>query len=299
MLKILFAALAACLLLTGCFTPRDDNAPLSELLPPEATAVEPVPDNASADAEPVPDSDPADTGPLTVTVTIPEGYTLARIAMMFEEKGFFTVDEFIDATQNGEFTSFSLLAEQETESNRCFKLEGYLFPDTYEFYAGAEPEDVIRKILEHTEKMITPELREEISHSGYTIDEILTIASIIEKEALDRSEERAKISSVVHNRLDTRMMLQMCSTINYVEGAIKPFITGDVNRFNEYYNTYKCPALPPGPICNPGITAIRAALDPAETLYFFFVYDEDLNFYFSETWEEHQANVAVAMPGSE
>ena len=299
MYKALYVALVFCLMLTGCFQLKS-AAPENE--PP--VALEPLDASGSgeADAEPPNISDNGANvdepeGPLTVTVTIPEGYTLARIGMTLEDRGLFTAQEFIRAAQDGDFTSFPLIVEQETESNRCFTLEGYLFPDTYEFYASSAPEAVISKILVHTEQMITQELREEILNSGYTVDEIITIASIIQKEALTK-DSMLNISSVLHNRLSVGMQLQCDVTIAYVEGAVKPFITGDTNRYNDDYNTYKCPALPAGPICNPGIDAIKAALRPADTQYLYFVTDQDLNFYYSETWEEHVENVGAAMPDS-
>lgn len=223
----------------------------------------------------------------TVRITIPEGYTLARVGMMLEEQGFCTVDEFIDITQNGDFSAYSLVAQQQPDENRCFRLEGYLFPDTYEVYTTDTLQTIIGKILEHTEQKIDASLREQIAASGYTVDEILTMASIIEKEAFGHGA-MAEISSVLHNRLDIGMMLQCDVSIVYVEGAIKPFITGDIDRYNEHYNTYKCPALPSGAICNPGMDAIKAALNPADTDYLYFVTDSDKNYLFSGTYEGHE-----------
>ena len=231
--------------------------------------------------------------PLTQTIIIPEGYTLARIGMLLEQKGICTADEFIAAGQSGDFSEFPLVAQQSSDSGRCFKLEGYLFPDTYEIYSSDPPETIIRRILTHTEQKITAGLRAKIQESGYSVDEIITLASIIEKEA-SGYDQMPNISSVLHNRLDEGMKLQCDVTINYVEGAIKPFISGDKNRYNSTYNTYKCDGLPAGAICNPGLNAIKAALNPADTDYFYFITDKNQNYYYAETWEEHLENLKKA-----
>lgn len=228
--------------------------------------------------------------PLTFTVTIPEGYTLARIGMLMEEKGVCTAAELIEASQTGDFSEFPLIAAIKENPNRCFRLEGYLFPDTYEFYTGVTPDRILSTILSHTEKKITSEMREAIASSGLTVDEVITLASIVEKEAYG-AEEMPNISSVLHNRLAEKMRLQCDVTITYVEGAIKPFITGDVNRYNSYYNTYKCDGLPAGPICNPGLPAIQSVITPAKTEYLFFVTDKDKKYYYAKTLEEHNETV--------
>lgn len=231
--------------------------------------------------------------PLTVALTIPEGFTLARIGLLLEELEVCSVEEFVSAAQEGDYTDFPLVAAQREDERRCFALEGYLFPDTYEIYFSEPPESIIRRILAHTEQRVDEELRERIRESGYTIDEVLTMASIIEKEALGE-DVMPLISSVIHNRIEIGMRLQCDVTIAYVEGAIKPFITGDLDYYNDFYNTYKCYGLPAGAICNPGLPAIRAALAPAESDYLFFVTDQEQNFLFAETWEEHLDNLDAA-----
>jgi cell division protein YceG involved in septum cleavage len=148
----------------------------------------------------------------TLTLLVPEGFTLARIGMTLEEMGVCTVWEFIDAAQNGDFSEFPLVAAQTPNPHRCFALEGYLFPDTYQFYLSDTPEMLIRKMLANTERKITDALRIVINESGYTVDEILALASIIEKEAFGPPYMN-KISSVLHNRLDIGMMLQCDVTI--------------------------------------------------------------------------------------
>lgn len=224
-------------------------------------------------------------------LVIPEGYTLAKIGMILEKNQICTAQEFISASKNIDISGFSLLANQSNDPNRCFNLEGYLFPDTYEIYRQDTPEQIITKILTNTEKKMTSEIRERITQSGYSIDQIIIVASIIEKEALGR-QHMNEISSVIYNRINSGMKLQMDVTISYVEGAIKPFIDGDVNRYNNFYNTYKCGALPSGAICNPGMDSIEAALAPANTDYFYFVTDINQQFYFSNSFEQHEAVIA-------
>jgi conserved hypothetical protein, YceG family len=253
---------------------------------------DPAPEQAQASAA------PEGTGANIFLLTIPEGYTLARIAMTLEEAGICTVEEFIAAAQEGDYSGFPLVAMQEPSETRCFKLEGYLYPDTYEIYTFDTPQAIIGKMLTRMEEKITPAIRAEIEASGYTTDQMITLASIIEKEAFGE-EHMPAISSVLHNRLAINMRLQCDVTIVYVTGAIQPFIDGDKDRYNAHYNTYRCAGIPAGAICNPSVEAILAALRPQETDYIFFVTDENKDYFFAATWEEHQANVAVAMPRTE
>ena len=236
--------------------------------------------------------------PDILTITIPEGYTLARIGMLLEEKGICTAAEFIDAAEIGDFSEYSFISGQAPAANRCFELEGYLFPDTYQIYRSETPDDILRRLLSNTESRLSPVISA-AGNSGYTLDQIITMASIIEKEALG-SDQMSGISSVLRNRINLGMKLECDVTINYVEGAIKPFISGDINRYNSDYNTYKCAALPAGAICNPGMAAIEAALNPIDSEYLFFVTDKNENIYFSSTYEEHAKRcdeLGIVIPG--
>jgi UPF0755 protein len=218
----------------------------------------------------------------TVKVTIPEGYSAAQVFDLLVKKGVCPkTDVLYDALNNYDFSKYSLVKELTENENRCFRLEGYLFPDTYEFYRLSKPEDVIGKFLRNTEAKITEEDRSKAESMGYSVDDILTIASLIEKEAGD-PQIMPNIASVIYNRLNIKMKLGLDASIYYVERYVKPYISGDINRYNSYYNTYKCSALPAGPICNPGKEAIQAALNPADTSYLFFYSDEEGNYHFSE-----------------
>lgn len=219
----------------------------------------------------------------TVRVTIPEGYSVPQIFNLLVQKGVCASKDLLYKAMNEyDFSYYPLIAAIGSDPNRCYSLEGYLYPDTYEFNRLSKGEDAIGKFLRNGQGRITEADRQKAAALGYSMDQILTIASIIEKEGKDR-ETMNNISSVIYNRLNAKMPLQMDATIYYVERYIKPFIDGDINRYNSYYNTYKCKALPSGPICNPGRKAIDAALNPPQTDYLYFHADEQKNYYFSST----------------
>lgn len=229
----------------------------------------------------------------TVRITFPEGSTFAQMAEKLEANGVCTVQELMGVVNSYDYSKFPLVAAIPEDENRCFRLEGYLFPDTYDFLTNSDPEDVLGKMIRNTENRITDSYRARAKELGYTMDEILTIASLIQGEA-GNPQEIGKVSSILHNRLKAGMKLEVDASINYVEKWIKPFIGGDINRYNSYYNTYKCAALPSGPICNPGIDWIKAALYPEDTDYLYFVNDANGNYYYASTYEEHQENCEKA-----
>jgi UPF0755 protein len=219
--------------------------------------------------------------PNTLKVSIPEGYSVAQTFDLLVKKGVAESTAALFATMaNYDYSYYPLVEKIQPSKNRCFKLEGYLYPDTYEFYRLSKPQDIIGKFLRNAETKLTKADREAAEALGYSVDEILTIASLIEKETGDHSL-MPKISSVIHNRLNVGMKLQFDSSIFYVERYIKPYISGDINRYNSYYNTYKCAALPAGSICNPGRAAIQAALNPEATDYLFFYSDKNGEYHFS------------------
>jgi UPF0755 protein len=243
---------------------------------------------------PGPVSEAPQPHPNTMKITVPEGFTLPRIGMMLEEKGIASAHEFVAATQNGDFNDFTMIAQLPYDPGRCFLLEGYLYPDTYEIYLDEPLDSIIRRMLSNAQTRYGHVFAENPNQTGYTMDEIITIASIIEKEAFG-PEQMPMISSVLHNRLNIGMKLQCDVTIHYIRGVIYPFSTDEnPERFWDIYDTYTCPALPPGAICNPSSAAVRAALNPAASSYLFFVTDDYLDFYYSETYEEHLANIAIA-----
>lgn len=235
---------------------------------------------------------PTTTARQAVRVTIPEGYTLTQIFKKIEAAGVCSFDSLMQTAETYDYSYYTLIANR-PNNVRTFKLEGYLFPSTYEFYKGQKPQDVIGKFLRNGKNKVTDAQIQRAAQIGRSIDEVLIVASIIEKEG-SKPSEVANVAAVIYNRLKAGQKLQMDSSIVYIESRVKPFITGDVNRYNALYNTYKCPALPAGPISNPGMKTINAALYPADVPYLFFCHDANANYYYATTYEEHQANLKLA-----
>ena len=228
----------------------------------------------------------------TVRVTITEGMTLTQIFKKLEANGVCSFDDLMKTAESYDYSYYPLIAARPSNT-RAFKLEGYLFPNTYDFYKNEKPQDAIGRFLRVGEKYITSQDRAKARAMGYSMDQILTVASIIEKEGANPNEVR-KIAAVIYNRLETGMQLQMDSGIYYIERSVKPYISGDVNRYNSLYNMYKCKGLPAGPICNPGARTINAALDPADVNYLYFCHDSSAKYYYADTYEEHLENLKKA-----
>ncbi|MDO4156069.1 MAG: endolytic transglycosylase MltG, partial [Oscillospiraceae bacterium] len=229
----------------------------------------------------------------TVKLAFPEGITLREAADMLESTGVCKADEFINFFNKDARYGYSYETYLPSFVNEKFyAMEGYLFPDTYIFYEDMDVDLVCQKILENFNSKITPEYYERMEELDLTLDQMLTLASMIQAEA-GTVEQMSKISSVFWNRLNNSTeypKLQSDPTKNYVEDVIKPNIkNGDPEAFNTY-DTYESNGLPPGAICNPGLDAIRAALYPADTDYYYFYSNlATRETYFSRTYEEHQA----------
>lgn len=228
----------------------------------------------------------------TVRVTITEGMTLTQIFKKLEANGVCSFDDLMKTAESYDYSYYPLIAARPSNT-RAFKLEGYLFPNTYDFYKNEKPQDAIGRFLRVGEKYITSQDRAKARAMGYSMDQILTVASIIEKEGANPTEVR-KIAAVIYNRLEAGKQLQMDSGIYYIERSVKPYISGDVNRYNSLYNMYKCKGLPAGPICNPGARTINAALDPADVNYLYFCHDSSAKYYYADTYEEHLENLKKA-----
>ena len=230
----------------------------------------------------------------TITVTIPEGYTLVRISWLLEEKGLCTSDEFVEACQTYynwlDWTQYPFLNDLQSAENVCVDLEGYFFPLTYEIPETASVYDIIKMFLNGTKQKFDDTFMMMVEDSGYTLHEILTLASIIEKEAkLD--EQRYMISSVIHNRLKAGMKIQCDPTVKYCNGVIKVVYPDKYEYYSSFYDTYQCKGLMAGPICNPGMASIDAALAPENTDYLYFIVGtvEPYEAKYSETFAEHNA----------
>lgn len=231
-----------------------------------------------------------------VSVTIVEGWNLYDIARELKKQN--VISDITEFTKTVErmAVSYDYLKNVPDNTYRYFKYEGYFYPDKYEFYTGTDDyEGIAKKFFQNFDRHIDKEIRDAIEESKYSFDEIITIASLIQAEAGDVNE-MGKVSSVFHNRLNSTMFpnLQSDVTINYVEKAIKPSIAYKYQELYDAYNTYKRVGLMPGPICNPTKEAIRAALFPEQTNYYYFVTDHSGRYYYATTFKQHQNNCARA-----
>ena len=221
----------------------------------------------------------------TVSVTIPEGYEIYRISKLLEEKGVCTEAEFYEA-QSAEYEDFPFLKDAKNREN---PLEGYLFPDTYEFERGQDAESVIKTMLSNFKNKVYSEY--ENSKTDKTLDEIIIMASIVEREAANDTEW-GKVASVFYNRLKIGMKLQSCATVQYILKERKDVLSNKDIKIDSPYNTYKYDGLPVGPVASPGLGAVKAALYPEETDYLYFAATKDgSRNVFTKTGEEHLKTV--------
>ena len=226
---------------------------------------------------------------MVTTVTIPEGMTEAQIFALLEEKGVSTVEQLEDTAANYDFNFSFLKGVQPLGDPK--RLEGYLFPDTYEFYMGEDPVNVLNKMILRFDEVFTDEMRADIQEAGYTINQAVIIASMIEKET-DGSDQ-GKISSVIYNRLDrptseTAGYLNIDATILYATGGTVVDLNADTP-----YNTRTHTGLPPTAIANPGTDALRAAVYPDTTKYYYYALGDDGKHSFFATYREQQNFIAT------
>lgn len=230
-------------------------------------------------------------------ITIPEGLTTDEIIEIFVSRGIGTREGFLAVIGNGGNFGYDFLDEIPDDAERTYRLDGYLFPDTYFFYTDSSEKEVIAKLLSGFAQKFDGALRAEAAMRGYTVDEVLRIASIVEREAYYRSD-MPKIASVFLNRLKSRSFpyLESDATVKYVKllsGDTEAPTADDLDTLESPYNTYKTKGLPPGAICSPGYDAILSVIRPAETDYFYFVSSGDRTTVFSKTYEEHLRAVAA------
>lgn len=227
----------------------------------------------------------------TIDVTIPEGYTAEQIFQLLESKGVSTVDKLKDMAANWPYKWKFL---QELPLGDFRRLEGYLFPDTYTFYLGEDPKYVLNKMLLRFDQQMTEYYDRFTEESEYSLHDIVIIASLIEKET-DGTDYRT-ISSVIYNRLnnpaaETAGFLQIDAALTYINGGRVP--TAADKKLDSPYNTYLYKGLPPGPITNPGMASLYAALDPENTRYYFYALNPATGLHeFSRTYDEHMNRLA-------
>lgn len=238
------------------------------------------------------DDDPSGT----VEVTIPEGYTCAQIFALLEEKGVCSAAELEEYAANGELDSYWFLEGVKRGNKYC--LEGFLFPDTYEFYLGDEPENAIEKLLDGFDYRFSDRLKEKFEKLNTDLNlnlsfyEMVTMASMVQKEKAT-DPEGYTIASAFYNRLThpgSFPFLNCDSTILYAVEAFGLVTDSQINA--SPYNTYTQTGLPAGPICNPGLSSLDAALEPEDTKYYYFVLNKETNRHvFAQTYDEHQRNL--------
>ncbi|MBQ3565950.1 MAG: endolytic transglycosylase MltG [Oscillospiraceae bacterium] len=232
----------------------------------------------------------------TAEVTFIEGTSIYDAAKILEEKGVCSADRFIYYFNAGGY-GFDFEEKLPTSTaTKFYRMEGYLFPETYKFYLDSEPQSVCMKIYQNFENKMTDEYYRQMQKKGMTLDEVITLASIVQAEA-PTAESMKKVAGVFYNRLSNEEdfpMLQLDPTTYYVEEIIKPNIQIKSTAIFEAYDTYQGYGLPPGAIGNPGIDAIEAVLYPDDNNYYYFCADIDtLEIYYSETLEEHEENLAI------
>lgn len=224
----------------------------------------------------------------SITITIPEGFDLEQIADKIAGTNLISREEFLQAAANEDFDYGFLAGVPKGEK----RLEGFLFPDTYQVNINATAADIINMMLKRFDEIYTDDYRQRAKELGLSTLEVVTMASIVEKEAkLD--EERKIIAAVFYNRLREKWRLESCATVQYLLDEPREVLLYKDLEIDSPYNTYKYFGLPPGPIASPGKASLEAALYPADVDYMFFRAKPDGSHIFSRTLEEH--NKAGAM----
>lgn len=226
-----------------------------------------------------------------IKVTIPEGYTIDAMASLLQEKGVISKDEFLNSCK-----TYPLPDYVKKDPSRKYALEGFLFPNTYEFIKGSKGKDIIDimvKNFDNTIKDIEKKTGKNIDKAE--IDKVITMASIVEREA-EQAEERPIVASVFYNRQKINMKMESCATVEYALGIHKTIYTYKDIETPSPYNTYIVSGLPVGPICNPGRDSIVAALQPEQTKYLFFVskFDGTGKHFFSENYEKFTQDTKIS-----
>lgn len=223
---------------------------------------------------------------LRYRLTVPEGLSLEQVAKVVENVSDIPYQDFIQVAESIEL-NYDYLPPPSTEID--YQLQGYLFPATYYFDWGSSPGHLIRTMVARFDVELTPAHYQRAKDLGFSIHELITLASIVEKEGrID--DERPLIAGVFHNRIAINMKLQACATVQYALGEWKPRLLYQDLRYDSLYNTYLHAGLPPGPIANPGSASINAAFFPQESDYLFFFALPDGSHFFSRTYQEHLQN---------
>ncbi len=219
-----------------------------------------------------------------IEITIPEGFEFRQIVQRLEENGVIDKDKFCEEAEHGEF-DFDFIKDIPERENR---LEGYLFPDTYYIYPNMTEHDIIEKMLSRFNKEFNDEYKKRANEIGMSVDNVVTLASIVEREAKG-DEDRKFVASVFHNRLNGKngtRLLESCATVQYILKERKEVLSYEDTKIDSPYNTYRYTGLPKGPIASPGKASLEATLYPENTDYLFFKV-KDGKHLFSSNYEEH------------
>lgn len=224
-------------------------------------------------------------------VQILEGWTIDEIAAYVDEKGVVKESDFLATARVTD--SRTILPNEQYDflasKPATVDLEGYLFPDTYRIFKGSDSPEIVKRMLDNFGKKLTASMRDEIRASGRTIHEVVTLASIVEKE-VQSEEDMSTVAGIFLNRLEIGKPLESDATVNYItrKGTTRPSL--DDLQVESPYNTYKNTGLPPGPIANPSIQAIEAVINPTDSSNLFFLTTPEGRVIYSKTFEEHLAN---------
>lgn len=217
----------------------------------------------------------------TVKVTIPEGFTIQQIAKRLAKEKLTSEQEFLAEAKV--FVPYLYMYGPTPEE---YHVEGFLFPDTYYVPENYTAKQILAMMTKETNEKLTPEIREKIKAKGLSIYQFMTLASLVEREALF-DKDRPIIAAVFEKRLKQGIPLQSCASVEYVLGARKKFLSLDDIKIESPYNTYKYKGLPPGPISNPGIKSIKAVLNAPKTEYLYFVADKKGVHHFTKSYDDH------------
>ena len=216
-----------------------------------------------------------------VTLTIPEGFDVKQIAARLYESDLADKEDFLKAAKD--FTPYPYMKKH---LHVFFAAEGFLFPDTYEIESDASVEEILQILADEFDRKLTPEMREKAEQMNLSIYDLTTLASLVERE-VRYPEDRAVVAQVFLKRLQMKMPLQTDATLQYLMDTPKEDVSIEDTQINSPYNTYQHEGLPPGPIASPGIAAIEAVLNPADTEYLYFVADRSGHNHYATTYEEH------------
>lgn len=230
----------------------------------------------------------------TVVFTIPEGFTAAQVADKLAEAWNQQAEVFLQIIDSGAgLAAVERLGVPENAELR-HRLEGYLFPETYELVKDSTPQEVVEAMLEQLEKKLDsiPDWQTKLEERGVSLHELLTVASLVEREVVV-NDERPLVAGVIYNRLDKAQKLEIDATVQYLLDKQKERLLNEDLKVDSPYNTYKNAGLPPGPIASPGLASIEAALEPEASEYYFYVTKKDgsQGHLFGKTYQEHLANI--------